>query len=183
MTTVDARQAVLQLASYFPGKRLNPATLDLFAEEIEAFDAEAAQAAVLRLGRTRRFFPSLAELRDAIMQGDAVAHGAAPDDVSPRLEEIVMFRGWMEDHRNFNHVTRELAELEIRRMEPPVTQAEWDQARVIADARHEAHGRARAKRNEGPPPARPPIRYHDVPPSLDRDVVRVTQYRGREVRL
>jgi hypothetical protein len=65
MTTKQARSLIAQLSAAFPRQEITSETLAVYASMIADLDFDTAQAAVLGLIAESRFFPAVAEIREA----------------------------------------------------------------------------------------------------------------------
>ena len=65
MNTDDARQLAETLFAHYPAMRPGKLTLDAYTQALEGMALEVAQAAIIRVTRTSKFCPSVAELMAA----------------------------------------------------------------------------------------------------------------------
>lgn len=69
MTTAETKRLVAMLGATWPRQEIQQATLEVYAWALADLDFELAQAAVKRLVQTSRFFPTVAEIREAAIRG------------------------------------------------------------------------------------------------------------------
>lgn len=68
MTTAEAKRLVVMLSASWPRQEIQQATLEVYALALADLDHGVAKAAVLQLMQTSRFFPTIAEIREAAVQ-------------------------------------------------------------------------------------------------------------------
>jgi hypothetical protein len=67
MTKLQAKLLLAELAAYWPRTDLPPKTAELYRDHLLDFDPEPAARAILTLVSTATWFPTVAELRQAIV--------------------------------------------------------------------------------------------------------------------
>lgn len=78
------------LAEANPGTPMSETTVRVRAELILDLDYEEAKAAAMRLAKTSRWVPGVAEFRDAVLAPAVLT----PDEVWEEIRSLVQRRGW-----------------------------------------------------------------------------------------
>ena len=81
MTKSDAMKLAMMLGAYFPTPRADEDSLRAYARMLENYDAPLIERAIVRLVKTAKFFPRIAEILNA------AAEETYRDDVLPTSEE------------------------------------------------------------------------------------------------
>jgi hypothetical protein len=159
MTEQDAQGLVDTLADSYPSRRVTPEQRARLTAALKPFGLETGALAVERWTHAEVQLPSFAALRKLT---DAAAREVASATITPRMERIVTLRGRLENP-HLRAESRQCAEEDASDLCPPITQGEWDQARTIADHRHEQTVEDRRKRGCQPPPPRSPVTMPSPP--------------------
>lgn len=101
MTTKQAMEIVAILKAAFPRQQVEPETVKVYATFLQDLDGAVAEPAVKRLVTVSRFFPTIAEMREAVAEASVNAptvqqaveavmtRSAIPVEERPKLHPLV----------------------------------------------------------------------------------------------
>lgn len=162
MTIDEARDCAQILANaYGMGSR----RVGWYADMLERFPAGPTALFLEDWVERERVPPTVAVIKAGVRERARQLQGASPtfEPRSERMEKLVVWRSLIEDQECGDTRDRLDAFDQVRWMNPPCQQAEWREARLIADQRWKERNEQLVKEGKPPRPPRPSLAYPEPP--------------------
>lgn len=168
MTSEQARECADILANaYGMGSR----RVAWYANMLERFTAGPCADVLTSWVEREKVPPTISAIKAGIAQRLETLGVQSPTFArrSDRMEQLVIWRSLVEEDDTTENWTRDRIDAydRIRWMDPPVTPAEWREARVIADNRHAERNAQLVSEGKKPRPPRPSASWFEAPSPPD----------------